>query len=132
MEKRSLIGLVLGAVLMAGTGGAAAAEVTITRGVAGTGFELCKSGAEGWAKQTGNTIRALRNVEDASELYGLFQQQLSSQSAEVDVYMLNNIWPGALAKHFIDLKPYTKGSEAENYPNILADYLVNGKLVGLP
>lgn len=132
MEKRSLVGLILGALLMAGTGGAAAAEITITCGVAGTEFDLCKSGAEAWAKKTGNTIRALRNVEDASELYGLFQQQLTSKSGEVDVYMLNNIWPGALAGHFIDLKPYTKGSEAEHYPNVLADYLVDGKLVGLP
>ncbi len=132
MTRCGLYGLALSAMVVAGVQGVAAAEITITCGVAGTEFELCESGAQAWAQRTGNSIRAIRNVEDASEQYGLYQQRLNAQSSEVDVYMLNNIWPGALAKHFIDLKPYTKGSEAEHYPIVLADYVVGEKLLGLP
>jgi trehalose/maltose transport system substrate-binding protein len=118
--------------ILAGANAARSAEITITCGVAAGEFDLCKGGAEAWAEKTGNTIRAIPNVEDASELYGLVQQQLTAESSDVDVYMLNNIWPGALTAHFIDLKPYSNGGEAEHYPNVLADYVVDGRLVGLP
>lgn len=45
---------------------------------------------------------------------------------------IDTVWPGLLKDHLTDLKPYSKGIEAEHFPAIIANNSVNGKLLGMP
>lgn len=106
--------------------------VSISCGALGLELELCKEGAEAWAKQTGNKINVVSTPNSATERLALYQQMLAAQAAEIDVYQVDVVWPGILANHLLDLKPYSKGIEASHYPAIIRNNTVKDKLVALP
>ncbi len=111
---------------------AAAAEVSLSCGAVGQELEICKQGAEAWAKQTGNTIKIVSTPNDTNERLALYQQILAAGTSDIDVFQIDVIWPGILGSHFIDLKPFTKGAEAEHFPAIIDNNTVGGKLVAMP
>ena len=109
-----------------------AAEVALSCGAVGQELELCKQGAEAWAKQTGNTVKIVSTPNDTNERLALYQQILASGTADIDVFQIDVIWPGILGNHFIDLKPMSKGAEAEHFPAIIDNNTVGGRLVAIP
>lgn len=111
---------------------ASATEVAISCGAVGQELALCKSGAEAWAKKTGNTVKIVSTPNDTNERLALYQQLLSAGASDIDVFQIDVIWPGILANHFIDLAPYTKGAEKEHFPAIIDNNTVGGKLVAMP
>ncbi|CAM5764430.1 putative ABC transporter-binding protein [Labrys miyagiensis] len=117
---------------MALTSFAHAAEISISCGAVGQELSLCKSGAEAWAKKTGNTVKIVSTPNDTNERLALYQQQLSASSSEIDVFQIDVIWPGILGQHFVNLSPYTKGAEKEHFPAIIVNNTVNGELVAMP
>jgi len=117
---------------MALTSFAHAAEISISCGAVGQELSLCKSGAEAWAKKTGNTVKIVSTPNDTNERLALYQQQLSASSSEIDVFQIDVIWPGILGQHFVNLSPYTKGAEKEHFPAIIENNTVNGELVAMP
>src|SRR5512143_762597 len=78
------------------------ATVSIACGSVGAEFDLCKTGAEAWAKKTGNQVKVVNVPKDSNEQLALFQQLLSSKSNEVDVIRIDVVWPGLLANHLVD------------------------------
>jgi trehalose/maltose transport system substrate-binding protein len=115
-----------------GSGRASAVEVAVSCGSMGQEFELCRQGAEAWAKQTGNTIKVVPTPESATERLAYYQQLLAGQAPDIDVYLIDVVWPGILASHLIDLKPYSKGQEKEHFPAIVDNNTVDGKLIAMP
>lgn len=115
-------------------GAAPAAPVTISISCAALGLELelCKEGAEAWAKQTGNKINVVSTPNSATERLALYQQMLAAQATDIDVYQVDVVWPGILANHLLDLTPYAKGAEASHYPAVIKNNTVKGKLVAMP
>jgi trehalose/maltose transport system substrate-binding protein len=111
---------------------ASAAEVSISCGATGAELELCKTGAEAWAKKTGNTVKVVSTPNDTNERLALYQQLLSAGASDIDVFQIDVIWPGILGNQFIDLAPYSKGAEKEHFPAIVANNTINGKLVAMP
>ena len=109
-----------------------AAEVAISCGAVGQEMELCKTGAEAWAKKTGNTVKVVSTPNDTNERLALYQQLLSAGAADVDVFQIDVIWPGILGNNFIDLAPYTKGAEKNHFKAIVDNNTVGGKLVAMP
>ena len=65
---------------------AAAETVAIACGTVGKEFELCKQGAEAWAKKAGHEVKLVSGSTDASEQLTVFQQQLSAGSPDIDVF----------------------------------------------
>lgn len=120
----------------AGSAGSAApaspVTVSISCSALGLEMELCKEGAEAWAKQSGNKINIVSTPNSATERLALYQQMLAAQAAEIDVYQVDVVWPGILANHLLDLKAYSKGIEASHYPAIVKNNTVKDKLVALP
>jgi trehalose/maltose transport system substrate-binding protein len=115
-----------------GSGRASAVEIAVSCGSMGQELELCRQGAEAWAKQTGNSVRLVPTPESATERLAYYQQLLAGQAPDIDVYLLDVVWPGILASHFIDMKSYSKGQEKEHFPAIVENNTVDGKLIAMP
>jgi trehalose/maltose transport system substrate-binding protein len=99
----------------------------------GEGGRWTKALAEEWAKKTGNTVDYISRPNDASATLQLFQQYWAAKSGDVDVYMIDVIWPGIAAPHAADLKKYFKEDEIkQHFPRIIENNTVKGKLVGMP
>jgi len=105
---RLLVSLALGAALI-GTGAIDAETLAISCGAVGQELEFCKTGAEAWAKQTGNQITIVSTPNSATARLALYQQWLAAGVSDVDVFQIDVIWPGILGNHLIDLKPYANG-----------------------
>lgn len=129
MKRFKLSALVLGVVMGAA---AQAASIKVSCGAVGQELELCKSAAADWAKKTGNEVQVVATPNDASERLALYQQVLSSRSDKIDVFMVDVVWPGMLATHLLDLKPYSKGVEKEHFQGFVSNMLVNNQLVAMP
>src|SRR5215472_12742716 len=121
-----------GLAFLLGATPAPAVQISISCGAAGKTLELCKDGAEAWAKQTGNTVQVISTPNSTTERLALYQQQLAAGSSDIDVYQIDVIWPGTLKVHFIDLKPYSKGAEASHFASIVENNTVDGKLLAMP
>lgn len=112
---------------------AAAATVAITCGSVGAQFELCKSGAEAWARQTGHQVRVVSTPKASNEALALYQQFLAAGSSDIDVLRIDVVWPGILAPHLVDLREYIDPSVvAQHFPTIIEADTVEGRLVALP
>ncbi|QNM98518.1 ABC transporter substrate-binding protein [Chitinimonas koreensis] len=126
--KTTLLGLALG---LAGIGSASAANVAIACGAIGQEHELCKQGAEAWAKKTGNTVSFVSVPNSATEQLALFQQLLSAGAADIDVMQIDVVWPGIIGRHLLDLTPYAK-NRGDFFAAMIKNDTVEGKLVALP
>ncbi|ACO47845.1 ABC transporter substrate-binding protein [Deinococcus deserti] len=128
--KRPMTVLSLTAAIV--TAQAGAATVTIDCG-AGTGYDLCKEGVNRWAKKTGNTAKFFESPNNSTDHLGLIQQQLAAKSADIDVYLIDIVWPGLLADQLVDLKGKVPASELkQHFKGIVDANTVNGKLVAIP
>lgn len=122
-----------GALLAAALGSTAhAATLTISCGSNAADVEYCGKYAEAWGKKNGHTIKLYSPPVASTENLALIRQQFAAKSSDVDVMMIDVVWPGVLKDHLVDLKPYTKGAEAKHFPAIVANNTVDGKLLGMP
>jgi len=121
------IGLMLGATLSA-----QAATVTLACGGTGPDFEFCKRNGEDWAKKTGNTIKLFSQPSSTTDSLALYRQLFAAKSSDIDVIVVDVVWPGVIKDHLLDLKPYSKGSEKDHFPAIVANNTIDGKLLGMP
>src|SRR5688500_4316229 len=93
----------LAALLMLGCLSAAQAQVTVSISCSSLGIELelCQTGADAWAQQTGNKVNLVSTPADANERLSLYQTLLAAGSADIDVFQIDVVWPGILANHLI-------------------------------
>lgn len=99
----------------------------------GEGGRWTRTKAEEWAKSTGNKVEYISCPTDSTQTLQQFQQYWAAKSPDVDVYMIDVIWPGIVAPHAVDLKKYVTEDEiAANFPRIIDNNTVNGQLVGMP
>jgi trehalose/maltose transport system substrate-binding protein len=99
----------------------------------GQGGRWTRQVCQEWAQKTGNTLVYINRPNDATETLQQFQQYWAAKSPDVDVYMIDVIWPGIAAPHAVDLKKYFKDDELKGFfPRIIENNTVNGKLVGMP
>lgn len=117
---------------LSAAGGVQAATLTISCGSNAADREFCGKFAEEWAKKNGNTVKLYSPPANTTDNLALLRQQFAAKSPDLDVIMIDVVWPGVIKDHLVDLKPYTKGVESEHFPAIVANNTVDGKLVGLP
>lgn len=98
----------------------------------GQELELCRGAAEAWARKTGNEVQVVSTPSDSSERLALYQQVLSARSDKIDVFQIDVVWPGLLATHLLDLRPYSKGVEKQHFAGMIANNTVRGQLVAMP
>ncbi|WP_341678243.1 ABC transporter substrate-binding protein [Niveibacterium sp. SC-1] len=112
--------------------GVQAATLTISCGAVGHEFELCKEESEAWARTTGNEVQVVTTPNDSNERLALYQQILANGSDKIDVFQIDVVWPGVLANHLVDLRPYSQGAEKTHFAGMVANATVGGKLLAMP
>ncbi len=129
--------LAAAAILTIGAGISVAEDkvvITIASGTVGMEKQLVDEAAQLYMKDHPNVeVKTLETPELATDRLGLYLQFFQAQSAEVDVYQVDVIWPGDLAEHLVDLNQFG-GAEAakEHFPAIITNNTVDGKLVAMP
>jgi trehalose/maltose transport system substrate-binding protein len=63
---------------------------------------------------------------------GVYQQLLRAHAGEPDLLELDIVWPSIVGRDLVDLRPYLHGAEKGIVPQLLSNYVVDGKLVALP
>lgn len=129
ISKWMLLGTMVSGFLVASV---QAATVTISCGAVGAERQICEQGASQWAEKTGNEVQVVSTPNSSTERLSLYQQLLAAQSADVDVFQIDVIWPGMLGENFIDLSQYSDGAESEHFPALIRNNTVDGRLVAMP
>ncbi|UYG06974.1 ABC transporter substrate-binding protein [Halomonas sp. M4R1S46] len=131
-QRRALIGaLVLGGSALA-TQNALAAEIAIACG-AGDASDYCPIAAQEWAEKTGHSVQVVSTPNSATEKLSLYQQLLGSGSGDIDVLMVDIVWPGMLDDHLVDLSEYLPEDATEGFfPALVDNNTVDGRLVAMP
>lgn len=109
-----------------------AATITISCGSNAADVEYCGKFAEEWGKKNGHTVKMYSPPASTTDNLALLRQQFAAKSADLDVIMIDVVWPGVIKDHLVDLKKYSKGAEAKHFPAIVANNTVDGKLLGMP
>jgi trehalose/maltose transport system substrate-binding protein len=119
--------------LVGGAFGAQAATVSISCGAVGLELEICQQGAQAWAEETGNDVEVISTPNSSTERLALYQQILAANSADIDVFQIDVIWPGILGNHFIDLAEHIPQDQIDqHFPAIVENNTVDGALVAMP
>jgi trehalose/maltose transport system substrate-binding protein len=119
-------------ILIAAMVPAHAVTVTIACGTNGADFEFCKRHTGEWAKKTGNTVKLFSQPISTTDSLALYRQLFAAKSTDVDIVIVDVVWPGIIKDHLLDLKKYSKGAESQHFPAIVANNTVDGKLLGMP
>lgn len=111
------------------------AQVTlaISCGAVGVEFQLCREGAEAWARESGNRVTLVSTPSGSTERLALYQQLLSARSGDIDVLQLDVVWPGILAQHLLDLSDRVEPAALDAvFPALVENNTVDGRLVAMP
>jgi trehalose/maltose transport system substrate-binding protein len=123
----------LGAASAMTAAGAQSATISISCGAVGLELELCQEGAQAWAEATGNQVNVISTPNSATERLALYQQILAANSADIDVYQIDVIWPGILSSHFIDLAEHIDQETIDqHFEAIVENNTVDDRLVAMP
>ncbi len=109
-----------------------AATITISCGNNAADVEFCGKFAEDWGKKNGHTVKMYTPPASSTDQLALLRQQFAAKSGDIDVLMIDVVWPGVIKDHLVDLKKYSKGVEKNHFPAIVANNTVDGKLLGMP
>lgn len=108
-------------------------EVVISCGAVGIELEQCRVGAEKWAQQTGNRVRVINAPNNTTDRLANYQLLLAAHSPDIDVYVIDTVWPGIIGDFFIDLKEhYSQEFLSQLFPAFLDNNTVDGRLVAMP
>jgi trehalose/maltose transport system substrate-binding protein len=88
---------------------------------------------EKFAAETGAAVVVEVPGVPAIDYLTEIRQALESGSSEIDVYLIDVIWPRILAEHALNLAAYLPAAAIEQHPPaVLENNTVAGKLVALP
>jgi trehalose/maltose transport system substrate-binding protein len=125
--------VLLGTVWALAAPGAQSATISISCGAVGLELEICQEGAEAWAEATGNQVNVISTPNSATERLALYQQILAANSADIDVFQIDVIWPGILGNHFIDLAEHIDREVIDqHFETIVQNNTVDDRLVAMP
>ncbi len=102
--------------------------------VGGQGFKLTQEAIEEYeAANPGVEINNIESPQQVQDRLALYLQYLNAESSEIDIFLVDVIWPGDLGEHFIDLNQYgLKEAAKGHFPGIVENNTVDGRLVAMP
>ena len=88
--------------------------------------------ARKFKEDTGIEVTVIPRPRDVTETYATYQRLFQAQSADIDVLMLDVIWPSAFADKLLDLGPKLGEAAKAHVQSIVQNNTVDGKLVAMP
>lgn len=85
-----------------------------------------------FTKETGIRVNDLPTPEDNGSKLDLAMDLLRGGASSPDVYSVDTIWAGTMGKYLIDLQPYFASEIRSQDRDLIASYMVQGKLVAMP
>lgn len=85
-----------------------------------------------FTEATGITVNLQPAETLADARLQAYRQLWAAQSADVDVYQIDVIWPGIVAEFAADLTPSLGEQTGQHFEAIVANNTVDGALVGMP
>jgi trehalose/maltose transport system substrate-binding protein len=111
-------------------------QVGVDLTIAGLGPDaakrLSREGLEQFIDRTGIQVKFVPEWGGSADQLGVTRRMLDQRSPAPDIYVIDAIWTGTLARHFLDLKPYLDRTAHEQLAELLNNDTVNGRLVALP
>jgi trehalose/maltose transport system substrate-binding protein len=108
------------------------ATITYYGDAVGLGAQIDQALAQQFTKDTGIQVNVIPKPKDATENYATYLRFFQAQSPDIDVMMLDVIWPGVFARHLYDLTE-SLGEEAQNHTeSIIQNNTVGGRLIAMP
>ena len=98
----------------------------------GQGAQLDQAAARKFTQETGIAVNVVPKPQSATENYSAYLRFFQAQSPDLDVMMIDVIWPGAFAQHLVDLNAKLGELAKQSYPSIIENNTIDGKLVGMP
>ncbi|MCH8552458.1 MAG: ABC transporter substrate-binding protein [Natronospirillum sp.] len=122
-----------GSILLAGSmANAQSTTLTIACGAVGVEFEQCQADVQIWEEMTGHSVEILRLPDATNERLDLYQDLLSSESPDLDVYQLDVVWAGLLAHDLVDFTPYLDANSPEFFEGLIENNTIQDRLIALP
>jgi trehalose/maltose transport system substrate-binding protein len=98
----------------------------------GIGSQLDETLTAKFTEATGVQFRVIPRPDSATETYANYQRIFQARSADMDVAMVDVIWPGAFAPHLADLSEAFADDIDMWYESIVENNTIDGRLVGAP
>lgn len=98
----------------------------------GVGAELDRAMIQQFQQDTGIEVTIIPRPKDATETYSVYQRLFQAQAGDVDVLMLDVIWPGAFAQNLVDLSEKLGEAAKQHVESIVENNTIDGKLVAMP
>lgn len=111
---------------------ASGGKLTYYADPSGIGNQLDVALAKKFSDETGVQVTVVGKPSSATENYSTYQRFFQAQSPDLDVMMIDVIWPSAFAQHLVDLNGKLGDQAKKAFPSIIENNTVDGKLVGFP
>ena len=106
--------------------------LNVMLGADGPGAAFDQATCDKFAEATGATVNYLKGAESATDRLTFYLQTFAAQSADIDVAMIDVIWPGIVASHSVDLKETFDQQGITHFERIVQNNTVDDMLVGIP
>jgi trehalose/maltose transport system substrate-binding protein len=108
--------------------------INVTAGSVGNEHDTVVNLATEYMKACPNvTVNVVAHPASSTDILAQYQQFFEAQSADMDVYQIDVIWPGIFADNLVDMNQYTDKTFLDQfYPALLTNDTVNGRLVAIP
>jgi trehalose/maltose transport system substrate-binding protein len=110
----------------------ASQKITFYGDSVGNAAAVDKLAAKKFTDDTGIEVKVIPKPADATENYATYQRFFQGQSPDIDVMMLDVIWPGAFADNLVDLSAKLGEVAKTHVESIVQNNTVAGKLVAIP
>ena len=106
----------------------------------GVELELCQKAVDEWIKKHGNQhkVEIITLPHASNECFALYQQLLSAETFDVDIFQMDIAWIGVFAEHLANLNEiFSKSADdqidlEDYFQAILESMYCNGNMVALP
>src|SRR5439155_17736723 len=106
--------------------------VTVSYNPTGLGGQAEKLYAAQFEKDTGVKVSLIVHPSSTSDQYAQYQRVFTSKATTPDVLEIDVVYPGAFGQYLepLDKLPLMSDLAKQNFPTIIDNNTVNGKLVG--
>jgi trehalose/maltose transport system substrate-binding protein len=79
------------------------------------------------------TINVAERPTSTTDTLAQYQQFFAAKSPDLDLFMVDVVWPGLISEHLIDVGSYLSQDQLSRfYPKLIDAYTLQGRLVALP